>query len=561
MTGGKKRSLFFLISIFFLYFSSPPAFSEITTERLRIGVVPFRALESIEVSDARMISEIVETHLSEYQSFELVEVGGDEIRQETAVQLSGLVSTEEAIEIGGRLSLRYLLSGTCTSEGDDGLRLTVLVGEVEAEQVVYGKTELFSKDDIETKLRIFVADLAAELEQLSFGQSVANIESLIRMHRWDEAYAALRTYFEVRGETEEYRRLVQEVYRGLEKRYLSHIRMIQEERSPREWIDDVPLFLVYGERGENRHDVLEDLYFDYNLQMTKEAAAAQERILSTAKRGNMSLARELLASANDMYPPTVELGELKKKLDSMDARRHADKARVFHRAGDYRQAQYYAKRALSLDSDTADYIRLLRRIEEAQAQDDEKRRTIEAEKPRWTPTRRKNRYVEVSTALAFYSDKLRKAYVDGGFPTMGVEYTQYSVVVPPLYRSVSGGAGVAWGESSFSGNNKSITSSFLHSELFGGIGVSLRFNSIEFGVELRGYGGVLSRSINFDQIDPSLSGEEWGLSLSPALQGYLRYGFGSHVLAGIAVNSSPVYLLGEGRLSRFRFALDLSWCF
>ncbi|MDZ7794923.1 MAG: hypothetical protein U5P10_14885 [Spirochaetia bacterium] len=92
---------------------------------LRIGVLPFRYYENVTASQAQIISEIVKAHLSELQIIQLIELGSDELMEETALQLSGAVKTQDVLELGRRYGLRYVLSGSCDTQNGN-IQLTAI---------------------------------------------------------------------------------------------------------------------------------------------------------------------------------------------------------------------------------------------------------------------------------------------------------------------------------------------------------------------------------------------------------------------------------------------------
>jgi TolB-like protein len=524
----------------------------------RLGVLPFQAAEGLKESDALMISRILLTHLSERQVFDLVEVSKERIGAEVSFQLSGYVKQQEAIELGKKMDVQYILSGSCKSREKD-VRVTVQLTHTKTGRAVYGKSEEFSKETVARQLRIYANEMAADIENMTIGTRLEEIETLLRLHMWQRAYAKIREYDTLHGATEQLRHLERDLRYELRKHTQERIERLQQNASSDEWIGLVPLFLAYERGGIELIPYLKDTYNRYNIQRKNEWNRKQRKIVTHIKEGSIELARELLDEARQHYSFKKDFRELETRLDKREAAIHYGNAKNFKRAGDYEQSFFYAKQALALHPASDEYSALLAEIEREQEIEKERSRTIQAKRARWKPTRRGNKQISTSIALSFYSDPLMQLYLEGGFPEAEVKYTVFQTILPPLHSTLSGGATLSWGTSTISGASGTLKNSFYYGTIYSGIGASFRFTRLVFALEAMTSIGVIQSSLNFDAIDPNRSGTSTNVTFSPGINGSIRYALGSHLVVGTSLGAAPVYVFGEGILKRFFLRIQSGW--
>jgi TolB-like protein/tetratricopeptide (TPR) repeat protein len=555
--------VYFLLLVIVL-FSFPPEVrgqSDVTeVQNLRLGMLPFRAAGDIGLTETKIISQIMLNQLSEYQSFNLVEVQNKELQRETSFQLSGLVNEEEMVELGQRLELTFLITGNVEGKGKN-VKLTLQVTEIENGRVVYGKISEFSKEEIEKGLRIFVNELAADLEKLALGNSLDEIETYITLHMWDKAYAGIKEYRAVYGDTPRLQSIRKKLFSALADETRDRILHLQEYTGANEWIDLVPLLLAYSDASPDLEPFLLDLYDTYQEKLFEEWEEKKELIEDQIEAGQLDRAESELKEARREYPYNEGFAELQTQIDRQRAALHVQRAHIFKRSGNYTQAAFYVEKALTLVPDSAEYVQLLVEVETLKERREERKRTVASQKARWAPTRRNTHHLEASLSMSFYTDKLSQMYVDGAYPAAELAYLKYSPIAPPLYRYMHAGAGLTWGEERISGSAGSVQNNFLHPEIHGGIGAALRFTRFEFAVDARLALGVLHRKLDFDELDPSQSGKQIDITGSTGLRGLARYSFNNHFEAGICFGTSPVYVLGEGSLQRFSVGLAAGWTF
>jgi len=533
---------------------------------LRIGVLPFRYYENVTASQAQIISEIVKAHLSELQIIQLIELGSDELMEETTLQLSGAVQTQDVLELGRRYGLRYVLSGSCDTQNGN-IQLTVQLTAIPGGRVMYGKTAELGTNTIESDISDFIRALAGDLEGKIIGRSLEDIKTLIALHHWDEAYAVLREYTDIYGESSATDQLKRVIFRIFYRDSKERMYQLSEVSPPPEWNEMVLLMLSYypgeqsGRAKQGLLTTLEELDGLHRQQRESEIAEIVKDIRSYAGAGNIAYARELMRENRKKYPYSLELAAVEAFLNSREAELWARKAENLLAADEQRQAAYYANKALSLFPASTDYLELVQKIELKGQRERELERTVYSGRNDWAVSKRALTAVKIHSSLTFYHDRLNEVYIDGGFPSVGIELQKYTPVLIPLYRYLELEARLGWGANEMNLSGGDLYADFYHLELLGGIGGILRFHSFSFAVGLHSGIGLLRRDLDMDEINSSASGMYYNPTGSVELQGSAAYSFGTAYDIGLGIRISPMYVMNEGIVNRWQAALWLGRSF
>lgn len=545
----------------------PGVFAETAEGDLfRIGVLPFSYYENVTKSQAQIISQIVKTHLSERQILQLVELNSNELMEETAFQLSGAVENQDVLELGNRHDLNYILSGSCDTQNGN-VQLTVQLTAMPGGRVVYGKTAELVKENIESDISLFIQALSGELEGIVIGRSLEDIETLIALHRWEDAYTMLRDYIDIYGENTETVRLKQQIFEHLYRNIQERIYRISKIKPTSEWQQLRLLMLTYyqDERsGKVKDDLLlslQEIHELYSIQRNSELNNAVESIKSQAEDGNIDYARQIYRETQKNYPYSVDLAQVEKYLDTIESELLAKTADNLLSGHKYRQAAYYAEKALFLFPASVEYLELVQKIEAEQKRDQELDRTVYSKRNSWAVSKRPLHTVKLQTSMIFYRDKLNEVFIDGGFPAAGIVWHKYSPILLPLYQFIDTEAKVSWGTNEQNMTGGELYADFLHIEILGGIGGALRFHKFTFELALRAGIGVLQRDLDMDDFNSSVSGVHYDYTGSVGLKGAAAYSFGTAYEAGLGIGIYPMYVIKEGIVNRTQASVWLGRSF
>ena len=133
---------FFKVSFIISIISVSLIFAE---EKIKIAIMNFKS----ESSDGATISDIVKNEFLKIGAFEIAERESiDKILKEQQIQMSGLIDTSQAVEIGKLTAAKKLIMGSIGTVGDQ-IVITVRVVDVESGKIEIGdKQTAYSTSDI-----------------------------------------------------------------------------------------------------------------------------------------------------------------------------------------------------------------------------------------------------------------------------------------------------------------------------------------------------------------------------------------------------------------------------
>ncbi|MDZ7794924.1 MAG: hypothetical protein U5P10_14890 [Spirochaetia bacterium] len=306
---------------------------------------------------------------------------------------------------------------------------------------------------------------------------------------------------------------------------------------------------------------LEELDGLYRQQRESEIADVVKAIRSYAGAGNIVYARELMRENRKKYPYSIELAAVEAFLNSREAELWARRAGTCYRQISSGRPPTDANKALSLFPASTDYLELVQKIELKGKRERELERTVYSGRNDWAVSKRPAYGGKIHSSLTFYHDRLNEVYIDGGFPTVGIELQKYTPVLIPLYRYLDLDARLGWGTNEMNLSGGDLYADFYHLELLGGIGGILRFHTFSFAVGLHSGIGLLRRDLDMDDINSSASGMYYNPTGSVELQGSAAYSFGTAYDIGLGIRVSPMYVMNEGIVNRWQAALWLGRSF
>lgn len=499
--------------------------------RTSIAVMDYMPLENISLSESEQISEIIRSEIVKSDFINIIESSQlSKIQKEISFQ-KAVISSSRLLSIGKIIRADYFLLGT-VSRYDDEIIITSRMISSNTGENIHAKNLFTTQKKLLKDLPEYSDALSALILVSTLGNTLENIQRLVKMNEYEYADARLRHFIKIKGNNSNTHKLKSEIDTGLIILYRKLAKANLKQNNIREAYDYGHRALLIKPEDTDSRSLYSKILVHYDSFKKEEYENLLDQCEREMKQKNFSRARKLLdqyySSETGKYI-TSEYFTLYEKINIGMAEKQYHDAKelsfipynVFIQGvGKYEYVHYTAQLgqaknkildAIENNPEKNKYPALLVKIENKISRLRNEYLETMSLSSTFAPGERRNWHLSVSSR--FMSNSINDESpisVNGVYPGFNFDLTYNFKIEEYISGMILTGAGINFGEEAhYSGMDK-YYSSLIYSDILLSVLAGISFNSIGLYAGPVIHTGLIYReskyeNTNDDIIDPSYS--------------------------------------------------------